>query len=590
MLTELGAVDEVERRIAELTAARPRRRRAQHRHGGGEAAPARDGARRHPQDGLIGVGRAHGPGRTDHVRGRRRRVVRAGGRAVPARRRARGHRRSNGPTIPGGRVGVYRGPGLRDRQRRDRSDHARTDHRGARRRRRRPRPPDPSRCASSGSSRAITRGSPTAASIDVYSDPDAMAAEVERRSAVPARRAATGGCAAGSARIFDAEYDRFMDANFDSPLDLVDSRAARADLADAGRGSAASAGSARGSDDSSTTRGWPGSSPSRRSTPASRPPRRSRVYGAIPHMDTSLGRVLPRRRDAGDRRGRWPTPFTAAGGKLELRHRGGADRLRGPSARAASRTDRRAPGSTATRVIAHRRPRRAARPRRPRGRRRPAGLTVRGGRARAPSRSTVSARAGRRRRTTPSISARPGTRRSPRSPPAAGRGRLMSDPSLLITRPARHRSGSVHRRRTATGGTRHEPLSVLAPCPNLDSAPLDWTALGPAYVREVLGVLEARGYIGIADAFHGRPPRHPADLAGAGHDRRHARSPRHICSGRPGRSGPATLSRTADNVVLAGCGTTPGVGVPTALLSGKLARRADRRTACPVLAAPWHRG
>ena len=29
--------------------------------------------------------------------------------------------------------------------------------------------------------------------------------------------------------------------------------------------------------------------------------------------------------------------------------------------------------------------------------------------------------------------------------------------------------------------------------------------------------------------------------------------------------------RGVDNVVLAGCGTTPGVGVPTAVISGKLA-------------------
>ena len=36
------------------------------------------------------------------------------------------------------------------------------------------------------------------------------------------------------------------------------------------------------------------------------------------------------------------------------------------------------------------------------------------------------------------------------------------------------------------------------------------------------------------------------------------------------------LPRGVDNVVLAGCGTVPGVGVPTALISGRLA--ADRIT------------
>ena len=34
---------------------------------------------------------------------------------------------------------------------------------------------------------------------------------------------------------------------------------------------------------------------------------------------------------------------------------------------------------------------------------------------------------------------------------------------------------------------------------------------------------------------------------------------------------PSNLVRTRDNVVLAGCGTVPGVGVPTVLLSGRLA-------------------
>ncbi len=34
---------------------------------------------------------------------------------------------------------------------------------------------------------------------------------------------------------------------------------------------------------------------------------------------------------------------------------------------------------------------------------------------------------------------------------------------------------------------------------------------------------------------------------------------------------PRNLVREVENVVLAGCGTTPGVGVPTVLVSGKLA-------------------
>jgi phytoene desaturase len=39
---------------------------------------------------------------------------------------------------------------------------------------------------------------------------------------------------------------------------------------------------------------------------------------------------------------------------------------------------------------------------------------------------------------------------------------------------------------------------------------------------------------------------------------------------------PGNLPRGVANVALAGCGTVPGVGVPTALISGRLA--ADRIT------------
>jgi len=46
--------------------------------------------------------------------------------------------------------------------------------------------------------------------------------------------------------------------------------------------------------------------------------------------------------------------------------------------------------------------------------------------------------------------------------------------------------------------------------------------------------------------------------------------------GQSGPFRPGNLPRGAPNVVLAGCGTVPGVGVPTALISGRLA--ADRIT------------
>ena len=47
---------------------------------------------------------------------------------------------------------------------------------------------------------------------------------------------------------------------------------------------------------------------------------------------------------------------------------------------------------------------------------------------------------------------------------------------------------------------------------------------------------------------------------------------------------PANLPRGVENAVLAGCGTVPGVGVPTALISGRLA--ADRVTGAGAARPP----
>jgi phytoene desaturase len=142
------------------------------------------------------------------------------------------------------------------------------------------------------------------------------------------------------------------------------------------------------------------------------------------------------------------------------------------------------------------------------------------------------------------------------------RGRLMTDPSLLITRP------------TATDPSLapegRELLYILAPCPNLHTAPLDWSTLGSAYRDELVGTLERRGLTDLGEAIDVEQLVTPADWAAQG-----------LAAGTPfsaahtfvqtGPFRPANLVRGRSNVVLAGCGTTPGVGVPTAIISGKLA-------------------
>ncbi|MFF4650707.1 phytoene desaturase family protein [Streptomyces sp. NPDC001380] len=141
-------------------------------------------------------------------------------------------------------------------------------------------------------------------------------------------------------------------------------------------------------------------------------------------------------------------------------------------------------------------------------------------------------------------------------------GALMSDPSLLITRP------------TATDPSlapdgRHLHY-VLAPCPNLETGPRDWEELAPRYRDEVVTELEKRGLEGFGDAVRVERTVSPADWAAQGHAAGTPFSAAHTFA----QTGPfrsRNLVHGTENAVIAGCGTVPGVGVPTVLVSGKLA-------------------
>jgi phytoene desaturase len=143
-------------------------------------------------------------------------------------------------------------------------------------------------------------------------------------------------------------------------------------------------------------------------------------------------------------------------------------------------------------------------------------------------------------------------------------GELMSDPSLLITRP------------TATDPTLAPPgrqlLYVLAPCPNTDIGPdaADWQDLAPRYRDGLLRELDRRGLAGIASAVEAECLVTPADWARQGHAAGTPFSAAHTFA-QTGPFRPRNLVRGTVNAVLAGCGTTPGVGIPPVLLSGKLA-------------------
>lgn len=156
-------------------------------------------------------------------------------------------------------------------------------------------------------------------------------------------------------------------------------------------------------------------------------------------------------------------------------------------------------------------------------------------------------------------------------------GNLMSDPSLLITRPTATDPG------LAPPG-RHLHY-VLAPCPNTDIGPgaRDWRDLAPRYRDSLVAELERRGLAGIDAAVEEECLVTPADWTAQGHAAGSPFSAAHTFP-QTGPFRPRNLVRGTDNAVLAGCGTAPGVGVPTVLVSGKLA--AARITGPPGASSP----
>ncbi|WP_332248736.1 phytoene desaturase family protein [Corynebacterium freneyi] len=152
-------------------------------------------------------------------------------------------------------------------------------------------------------------------------------------------------------------------------------------------------------------------------------------------------------------------------------------------------------------------------------------------------------------------------------------GSLMSDPSLLVTRPAVTCPDRVV---VDAEGREWEPVSVLAPCPNLASADVDWDLVGPAHLAEVTAVLEDRGLTGISERWSVGRLDTPATWAGQGMIDGSPFGLAHLFR-QTGPFRPRNLSpRLPSNLVLAGSTTVPGVGVPTVMLSGALA--ADRFT------------
>ncbi len=139
------------------------------------------------------------------------------------------------------------------------------------------------------------------------------------------------------------------------------------------------------------------------------------------------------------------------------------------------------------------------------------------------------------------------------------RRQLMSDPSLLVTNPSRSDPD------LAPPGK--EIYYVLFPTPNLD-ADIDWKTMGPRYTEEVVRTLESRGYVGFGDAMEVADVTTPLDWQARGMERGAPFASAHsFFQTGPFRPG----NMWGENVVFTGSGTQPGVGVPMVLISGRLA-------------------
>lgn len=151
-------------------------------------------------------------------------------------------------------------------------------------------------------------------------------------------------------------------------------------------------------------------------------------------------------------------------------------------------------------------------------------------------------------------------------------GRLMSDPSLLLSRPTVTDPGLA----PAGRGIRY----LLAPVPHLGVGRQDWQRLAPRYREHLLATAQQRGH-GFADRIEVEHLTTPQDWLARGMEQGTPFASAHTF----GQTGPFRPSNLAgENVVLTGSGTQPGVGVPMVLVSGRLAAE---RVVGPLPRSTW---
>ncbi|CAB4543240.1 unannotated protein [freshwater metagenome] len=139
--------------------------------------------------------------------------------------------------------------------------------------------------------------------------------------------------------------------------------------------------------------------------------------------------------------------------------------------------------------------------------------------------------------------------------------KLMSDPSILVTVPT-HDDPEL-----APPGK--NSYYVLFPTPNLD-ADIDWTKQAKPYRDQMIKTIEARGYKSFGDSIETEVVTTPLDWKNQGMEMGAPFASAHTFF-QTGPFRPRNMAQGIENVVFAGSGTQPGVGVPMVLISGRLA-------------------
>jgi len=138
---------------------------------------------------------------------------------------------------------------------------------------------------------------------------------------------------------------------------------------------------------------------------------------------------------------------------------------------------------------------------------------------------------------------------------------LMTDPSVLVTVPT-HDDPTL-----APAGK--SSYYILFPTPNL-TADIDWRTEKSRYREEMIKTLESRGYSGFGESIEVEQITTPLDWKEMGLEAGAPFASAHTFF-QTGPFRPSNMAAGFENVVFAGSGTQPGVGVPMVLISGRLA-------------------